>query len=109
MPHRSCTDSSNMSLGPASTVISHSTTRQLFLIVDASDYLYRLSPPTAEGPYPSEDQLLEALRNLNRTETLSGRMVHIYERAQIGRTYIGKVPASTVLMVGGVDEDRIEA
>lgn len=91
------------------TGILNSTTPQIPVIVATSDYLYRLSPPTAEGPYPSEEQLLETLRDLNRTDTLSGRVVHIYERAQIGRTYVGKVPASTVLMVGGVDEDRIKA
>lgn len=68
-----------------------------------SDYLFRLNPPVQNSPYPSEAQLLETLREINKKHELSGRQVHVYERVSIGRVYKGKIDASSVLRASGVD------
>jgi len=65
------------------------------------------------GPYDEEEDLIDALVEINRTTQLEwGELVvHVYETDAtplgIGRKYLGAIGGGTVLMMGEVDEERV--
>jgi hypothetical protein len=62
------------------------------------------------GPYYDERRLIAALREINAaTNVLPGEItVHVYEKPEgIGRRYLGPIDATTILMTGEVNEDRL--
>lgn len=74
-----------------------------------SSYLYKLSPPTDEGPFQSESELLGMLSKLDRRGQLGGRRIHVFERLSVGQEYKGRLDAVTVLRKGEIDTRRIGA
>ena len=80
--------------------------------------LYKLrregEPIEDRGPYEDEDRLIDALVELNRTNQFAwGELVvHVYETDAtplgIGRKYLGTIDGGTVLMMGEVDEERVQ-
>lgn len=85
----------------------------------AENRVYRLKADGNDfsefGPYESEEKLLEVLRELNRSARIdwSSLRIHVYETDAtdlgIGRTYLGSMGASAVLMAGEVNEERLTA
>ncbi len=80
--------------------------------------LYRVhingEPVDGVGPYEDEEQLIEALLEINRSPQLQGDLtVHVYKTDAtplgIGRKYLGAISGGTVLMMGEVDEDRVRS
>lgn len=66
-------------------------------------YLHRLSPPSEDGPFPSEKTLVKALRHHARPGDVT---VHVYpQEAPLGRTPLGTMSAEAVLMCRGVDHE----
>jgi hypothetical protein len=65
------------------------------------------------GPFEVEEDLIDALVELNRSSQLAWGevVVHVYETDAtplgIGRKYLGAIDAGTVLMMGEVDEERV--
>ncbi|PQJ35153.1 hypothetical protein BSZ35_11600 [Salinibacter sp. 10B] len=80
--------------------------------------LYRVhvagEPVDGIGPYEDEEQLIEALLEINRNSQLEGELtVHVYKTDAtplgIGRKYLGSISGGTVLMMGEVDEERVRS
>lgn len=80
--------------------------------------LYRVhmngEPIEGVGPYENEEQLIEALLEINRGAQVTGDLtVHVYETDAtplgIGRKYLGAISGGTVLMMGEVDEERVRS
>ncbi len=79
--------------------------------------LYKLhrdgEPVKGLGPYKEEENLVDALVELNRDAQLEWDelTVHVYETDAtplgIGRKYLGSIDGGAVLMMGEVDEDRV--
>jgi hypothetical protein len=79
--------------------------------------LYKLhkdgEPVEGLGPYKKEENLVDALVDLNRDAQLEWDelTVHVYETDAtslgIGRKYLGSIDGGAVLMMGEVDEDRV--
>lgn len=79
--------------------------------------LYRLhvsgNPVDGFGPYEDENELIDALVEINRSTQLEwGELiVHVYETDAtslgIGRKYLGSIDGGTILMMGEVDEERV--
>jgi hypothetical protein len=80
--------------------------------------LYKLrhqgEPVEGVGPYEEEDRLIDALVELSRTDRFvwGELVVHVYETDAtplgIGRKYLGAIDGRTVLMMGEVDEERVQ-
>lgn len=68
---------------------------------------FRLSPSTGDGPYQSEEALLEALRHLAVRGTLWSTTVHVFHVGQVERTELGTIGARTVLATGEVDLELV--
>ncbi len=71
------------------------------------------APVDGIGPFTDEEQLIDALVELNRGSQLAwGELtVHVYETDAtplgIGRKYLGAIDGGAVLMMGEVDEERV--
>jgi hypothetical protein len=77
--------------------------------------LHRNGEPMADfGPYSEEDALIDALVEISRADQFEwGQLVvHVYETDAtplgIGRKYLGAIDGGTVLMMGEVDEERVQ-
>jgi len=77
--------------------------------------LHRNGEPVEDvGPFEAEEPLLDALVELNRsTQFAWGEVVvHVYKTDAtplgIGRKYLGAISGTTVLMMGEVDEERVQ-
>lgn len=80
--------------------------------------LYKLhkngAPVDGYGPYEEEENLIDALVEINRASQLEwGQLVvHVYKTDAtplgIGRKYLGAIDGGTVLMMGEVDEERVQ-
>jgi hypothetical protein len=80
--------------------------------------LYKLrregEPVEGRGPYETEDRLIDALVELSRADQFEwGELVvHVYETDAtplgIGRKYLGAIDGGTVLLMGEVDEERVQ-
>jgi len=91
---------------------------QLLFISVPDNRLYKIhsgGEPVAEfGPYEDEDDLVDALVEINRASQFEWDelTVHVYETDAtplgIGRKYLGSIEGGAVLMMGEVDEDRLQ-
>ena len=80
--------------------------------------LYKLykdgEPVDGFGPYEEENALIDALLEISSTHSFSRDelIVHVYETDAtplgIGRKYLGAIDGGTVLMMGEVDEERVQ-
>lgn len=80
--------------------------------------LYKLhrdgEPIGGVGPYEEEEALIDALVEVSRDRRVEREelTVHVYETDAtplgIGRKYLGAIDGETVLMMGEVDEGRVQ-
>ena len=68
-------------------------------------YLFKLS--TGES-FRREEELVERVRQLSRSNKLSDVALHVYAGREVGRRYMGQVAARNVLLAKGFNPKWLE-